>query len=199
MISIPNSPRQHAGDFAELILRPAIDVVGDPHGPTAFQPPHGPRVREFAIAPGDAHGKCLFRPLGPRDLLRCGDPPAPRRPLALALILAARLLPPLFRPERKRFRDLHRRRAAQLFLQLLDPTLGRLQLSLQFHHEFNQPIGIDPAVANILLELLNIVHPQLMTDPPKSRSTSFTEWTATPRSHCESPHAEFKTVANEAI
>ena len=43
----------------------------------------------------------------------------------------------------------------------------------------DQPIGIDASLANILLQLLNIIHSPFITNPSKSCSASFTEWTAT--------------------
>jgi hypothetical protein len=50
---------------------------------------------------------------------------------------------------------------------------------LQRHHEVQQPIGIDPPLANILLELPDIIHSQPITNAAFSCSASFTEWTAT--------------------
>jgi hypothetical protein len=47
-----------------------------------------------------------------------------------------------------------------------------VQLSLQGHNQFDQPIGCDPPRTNILLELLNI-DATLIADFPKSGSASF--------------------------
>ena len=64
------------------------------------------------------------------------------------------------------------------FLQLVDLPLRRLHLPLQVHDQIHQPIGIDPTLANIVLELLNVHAPSII-NLPKSHSASLTDWTAT--------------------
>jgi hypothetical protein len=61
---------------------------------------------------------------------------------------------------------------------LVQFLLRRLQLSLQRHDQFGQPLNRDPPLAGIVLELLN-VHASFIINLPKSRSASFTEWTTT--------------------
>ena len=50
--------------------------------------------------------------------------------------------------------------------------LGRLQLPLQRHEHFDQPIERDPSREDIFLELLN-VHASFIIHSPKSCSASF--------------------------
>jgi len=58
----------------------------------------------------------------------------------------------------------------------ITPLLCLVQLPLQHHNQFDQPIDTDPPIANIVLELLNVQAPSKI-DFPKSRSGNFTEWT----------------------
>src|SRR5208283_1258650 len=82
------------------------------------------------------------------------------------------------RSQRKRLRNLRCRRDALLPFQLLDSPLRRVQLPLQGHDQFDQPINRDSSRTNVFLELLN-VHAAFIADFPKSGSASFREWTAT--------------------
>jgi hypothetical protein len=151
----------HAWNLAVLIPRPAIDFVSDQHRLTVFQPPHAPRVREFAVACGDgsrkyAGGKHLLRPHRQRELVGRADPAPPQRPIALPLLPTASPLPLLLGRKRKRLRDLLGRPRGELPLQLRDPLVGPLQPLVERHDQIAQPIHVDPPATNVVPELLNV-------------------------------------------
>ena len=43
------APAQHARDLPVLPLRIPMNLIGDPHRPTVFQPPHQPGMRQIAL------------------------------------------------------------------------------------------------------------------------------------------------------
>src|SRR5260221_8681791 len=64
---------KHSGNFAVLILGPAIDFIGDQDRATILQPPHGPRMRKLTFMVRDAFGKHLFGSLGQFELIPRAD------------------------------------------------------------------------------------------------------------------------------
>ena len=159
---------QRAGDVALLTFRAAINFVGDERRPAAFGPPHGPRVREFAVAFGHAGRKDFLGPRGLGDLVRRGEASPPRRPASLAPLFSAGLLPFFFLPQRKRL--IHLRRHPTPSLQLLDATLRFLQLPMRCHDQLDPPIDINPPQANVPLQFFQTIHATFIIDPSNSRS-----------------------------
>jgi hypothetical protein len=174
---------QHTGDLAILVVRTAINAVGNQHGLALFQTPHRPRMGQPAIAGGDAVGIDFFGPFRLRNLVGGANTAASPFGFRLVSFLAAGLLPLLFGAHRKRFLDLGwARGAGQLLLQFRDPLLkfcvallGGLQFTLQSPDQIDQPIGIDPPGAQVFLELLNHVHPRFLDTSVNRGKASFTE------------------------
>ena len=87
---------EDAGDFAVAVVGSAIDVVGDQHGAAAFQPPHGPRVRQLTLVLGQAVGNDVDLAFRVRDFVGGGKAAAPAGALRLPFLLAAGVLTFLF-------------------------------------------------------------------------------------------------------
>ena len=174
---------QHTGNLAILVVWAAVNAVGNQHGPALFQTPDRPRVGQPAVAALDPVGIDLLGPFGSRDLVGGADTPAPPLVGAFAAFVAACLLPLLFGTQRKGFLELGSPGGGgQLLLefgvallQFGDSLLGGLQLTLHGHEQIDQPIGIDPAAADIFLELLDHVHACFLADSAACGKTSGTE------------------------
>ncbi len=163
---------EDARNLAVLVLRAAINVIGHQDRLAVFQPPCHPRVRQPAICLPHPSREDFLGSHGLSDLLSRANPSA--RPLLSPPPLpSSRLLPPFFCLHRERLRNLRRRAALQLTLQLFVPAL-------KGHNQIDQPIGCDPPRMNIFPELLNI-HATLIADFPKSGSASFQGMDGYPR------------------
>src|SRR5262249_8456992 len=139
---------QHAGDLAIVVVRTAINAVGNQHGLALFQAPHRPRMGQPTVAVSEPVGIDLFDSLGLRDFVGGADTAASPFVFALAALPAAGLLPLLFGAHRERFSDLGwPAGAGQLLLEFRDPLLSGLQLPLQAGDQIDQPLGVDPASA----------------------------------------------------
>ena len=146
---------QDAGDLAILVVRAAINAVGNQHGPAIFQTPHRPGMGQPTIAVGGASGIYLFGPFRLRDLVGAANTAASPFGFVLAALLAAGRLAFLFGTQGKGLSKLGwPGRGRQLLLQFRDPLLkfgvavfGSLQFTLQSRDQLDQPMSIDPAGA----------------------------------------------------
>ena len=96
--------------------------------------------------------------------------------LALAFLLAASLLPLLFRSRGEWLVDFGRRRRPKPILKFLNAFVGGVELTTQGRDEIDGSFGPDPPLSHILLELVNGIHgPASLTNPPDLENAAFTQ------------------------
>src|SRR5450432_1868536 len=160
---------EHTRDFTVLVVRTAIDAVGDQNGSVPIQAPDRSRVRQMTFALAHAIRKHIFRAFGLGDLVGRGEATTPALPFVLALLSAACFLPLLFGPHGERLVKLGSCRASELLLEFRDALLRSLQLALLSQNQIDQSIGVDPTLTKVFLELLASIHSQSITDSQRFR------------------------------
>src|SRR5271157_2570094 len=108
---------EYTGNFAVLVVRAAIDFVGDQHRSIVFQPPYRANVRELARFRRNVLGINLLGPFGQFDLVRALETAASDLWFLLVFVFAPSLLSLFLRPHGEWFIDLCRWRAAGFLLE----------------------------------------------------------------------------------
>ena len=93
---------EYAGDLAILVLRAAINAVGNQHGPAIFQPPHWSSMGQRTVALGDVVGIDILGPFRLSDLVCGANPATSPFGFAFAALLASGILALLFLAQGKR-------------------------------------------------------------------------------------------------
>ncbi len=133
-------------------------------------------MRQPTRAGGGAFGENGFGSLSLPDLVVGTYPTASSLRLALAFLLAASLLPLLFRASGEWLVDLGWRRRPKPLLKLLNALVSHVELTAQARDQLDERFGPDPTLPHILLELLYGIHgPASLTNPPNLGNAAFTQ------------------------
>lgn len=168
------APSQHAGDDAVVLVRPAENALGHPHGAAVHEPPDDAPMRQPTSVLRDAFGKDVFGLLGTTDLFLVGDASAARFLGFLGLLfLAPRFLAFLLSPQGEGLGDFRgRARVAEWFLPrgvflfefrdfpfaYLDALIGRMQIGECVGERIDPWIEVAGKFAAIRLFLVDSVH-----------------------------------------